>query len=167
MARTWLSNWDLLDNPDGKEFPPDWALHRFWALSKCHFRDIVGVAMRYVFLCCLHPCENKLAAIQTDIGQVWDPKYHYHLDLTNTVPIWVELLCFHPEEEVWLDVHLDKLVAKGVIGPILLEEQLQCSTLLLLVPGIQPGQPYQVCQNIVPVNKRMAECHYQLNEMRR
>ena len=25
----------------------------------------------------------------------------------------------HPEEEAWLDVHLDKLVAKGVIGLIL------------------------------------------------
>ena len=22
-----------------------------------------------------------------DIGWVWDPKYHYHLDLTNAVPI--------------------------------------------------------------------------------
>ena len=24
-----------------------------------------------------------------------------------------------PEEEAWLDVHLDELVAKGIIGPIL------------------------------------------------
>ena len=28
---------------------------------------------------------------------------------------------------------------------------------LLLVLGIQSGQPYQVCQNIIPVNKWMAE----------
>ena len=29
-------------------------------------------------------------AIQIDIGQVWDLKYHYCLDLTNTVPIWAK-----------------------------------------------------------------------------
>ena len=54
-----------------------------------------------------------------DIGRVWDPKYHYHLDLTNAVPIRAKPPRLHPEEEAWLDVHLDKLVAKGVIGPIL------------------------------------------------
>ena len=54
-----------------------------------------------------------------DIGRVWDPKYHYHLDLTNTVPIPAKPPHLNPEEEAWLDVHLDKLVAKGVICPIL------------------------------------------------
>ena len=73
-------------------------------------------------ICC--PCEDKLVAIQMDIRWVWDPKYHYHLDLTNTVPIQAKLPCLHPEEEAWLDVHLDKLVAKGVISPILPGEQL-------------------------------------------
>ena len=29
-----------------------------------------------------------------------------------------------PKEEAWLHIHLDKLVAKGVIGPILQGEQL-------------------------------------------
>ena len=58
-------------------------------------------------------------AIQMDIGRVWDPKYHYHLDLTNAVPIWAKPPRLCPEEEAWLDVHLDELVAKGVIGPIL------------------------------------------------
>ena len=38
---------------------------------------------------------------------------------------------------------------------------------LLLVPGIQSGQLYRVCQNIVPVNKWMAEYQYQLNDTRR
>ena len=71
------------------------------------------------FLRHLLPWEDKLAAVQTDIRWVWDPKYHYCLDLTNTVPIQVKPPCPHPEEEAWLDVHLDKLVAKGVIGPIL------------------------------------------------
>ena len=54
-----------------------------------------------------------------DISRVWDPKYHYRLDLTNAVPIWAKPPCLHPEEEAWLDVHLDELVAKGIIGPIL------------------------------------------------
>ena len=71
-----------------------------------------------------------------DIGCIWDLKYHYHLDLTNTVPIWAKLTHLHPEEEAWLDIHLDELVAKGVIGPILPGEQPQCITLLLLVLGI-------------------------------
>ena len=61
---------------------------------------------------------------QTDIGWVWDPKSHYHLDLTNAMPIQVQSrpTCAQ-RREAWLDVHLDKLVAKGVIGPILLGEQ--------------------------------------------
>ena len=90
-------------------------------------------------MCCLLPWEDKLAAIQTYIGQVWDPKYHYCLDLTNAVPIWAKLPHLCPEEEAWLDVYLDKLVAKGVIIPILPGKQLQCVTPLLLVPGVLSG----------------------------
>ena len=40
-----------------------------------------------------------------------------------------------PQEEAWLNVHLDELMAKGVIGPILPHEQPRCVTPLLLVPG--------------------------------
>ena len=35
------------------------------------------------------------------------------------MPIRAKLPRLRPEEEAWLDVHLDELVAKGVIGPIL------------------------------------------------
>ena len=42
----------------------------------------------------------------------------------------------HLEEEAWLDIYLDELVAKGVIGPILPGEQPQCVTTLLPIPGI-------------------------------
>ena len=52
------------------------------------------------------------------------------------MPIQAKPPHLHPEEEAWLDVHLDKLVAKIVIGSILPEEQPQCVTPLLLVPGI-------------------------------
>ena len=62
----------------------------------CQFGDTVGEAVRHAFLHHLVPYEDKLAAIYTDIGQVWDPKYHYHLDLTNTVPIWERLPHLHP-----------------------------------------------------------------------
>ena len=85
---------------------------------------------------CLLPWEDKLVAIQTDIRWVWDPKYHYFLDLTNAVPIQAKPPRLHPEEEAWLDVHLDELVAKGVIGLILPGEQPQYVTPLLLVPSI-------------------------------
>ena len=99
IAQTWLYDWDLLDHPNGKELPPDWVLCRFWAFSKCQFRDTIGEAMRHNFLHHLLPCEDKFAVIQTNIVWVWDPKYHYHLDLTNTVSIWVKPSCLHPDEE--------------------------------------------------------------------
>ena len=72
-----------------------------------------------------------------------------------------------PDEEAWLDAHLDELLLKGVIGPILPHEQPRCVTPLLLVPGQQSGQSYRVCQNIVPVNKRTDEYQYQLNNTQR
>ena len=51
-----------------------------------------------------------------------DPRYHYHLKLRNKVRIKARPMHLLPEEEAWLDVHLDKLVSKGVIGPILMDE---------------------------------------------
>ena len=67
-------------------------------LYKCQFGDTIGEAMWHTFLCRLLPCEDKLGAIQMDIGWVWDPKYHYYLVLTNTMPIWVKLPHLCPEE---------------------------------------------------------------------
>ena len=104
--------------------------------------------------------------VHIDIGRVWDPKCFYHLDLTNTVPIWANLLRLHPEEEAWLNIQLDKLVDKGVIGPILLGEQPWCFMPLLLIPGIQSVQHYWVYQNIILVNKWMAKYQYQLKNIR-
>ena len=119
LAPIWLCDQDLLNGPNSKELPPEWALHRFWALSKCQFGETVGEAMWCAFLCHLLPCEDKLAAIQMAIGQIWDLIYYYHLDLANTVPIQVKPPHLNPKEEAWIDVHLDKLVAKRVIGLIL------------------------------------------------
>ena len=135
-AQTWLYDRNLLDDYNSKELPPNRALHRFQALSKCQFEDTVDKATWHAFLRCLLPYEDKLSAVQMDIRWVWDPKYHYCLDLTNTVPIQAKPPHLCPEEEAWLNVHLDKLVAKGVIGPILPKEQLRCVMPLLLVPGI-------------------------------
>ena len=119
MAWAWLHAQGLLIDYNGKELPPEWALCRYSALSKCQFGDTVDKAAWCTFLHCLLPWEEKLAAVQIDIGCVWDPKYYYRLDLTNTMPIQVKPPHLHQEEEAWLDVHLDKLLAKGVIGPIL------------------------------------------------
>ena len=104
---------------NGKKIPLEWALHRYRALSKCQFGDTVSEAALRTFLRHLLPWEDKLVAVQMDIGRVWDLKYHYHLDLTNAMPIQVKPPRLRPEEEAWLDVHLNELVAKGVIGPIL------------------------------------------------
>ena len=88
MAKAWLCNqFFLLDDHNGKEIPLEWALCRFQALSKGQFGDTVDKATWRTFLHHLLPWKDKLAAIQMEIGWVWDPKYHYHLDLTNTVPI--------------------------------------------------------------------------------
>ena len=37
MVQTWLCDCNLLDNPNGKELPPDQVFHRFQAFSKCQF----------------------------------------------------------------------------------------------------------------------------------
>ena len=105
-------------------------------LSKCAFGKAVGEESRRDFLRSLLPCEARLAAKQTDIGRVKDPQYHYRLKLRNEVSIKAQLMRLHPEQEEWLDVHLDKLVSKGVIGPILPDEQPRCVTPLLLAPGV-------------------------------
>ena len=118
MVRAWLCDRDLMMNDNGKELPPERALCRYRALSKCQFGDTVGEAAWRAFLHRLLPWEDQLVAVQMDIGWVWDPKYHYRLDLTNAVPIWAKPPRLRPEEEAWLNVHLEKLVAKGVIGPI-------------------------------------------------
>ena len=49
---------------------------------------------------------------------MYDPKYHYQVKLQDATPIKAKPLRLRPEEEVWLDVHLDELTVKGVIGPI-------------------------------------------------
>ena len=118
-ARAWLRDRDLMLDYNGKELPPERALYRYRSLSKCQFGDTVDEATRCAFLSHLLPWEDKLAAIQMDIGGVLNPKYHYHLDLTNAVPIRVKPPRLCPEEEAWLDVHLDELVDKGMVGPIL------------------------------------------------
>ena len=89
----------------------------FRALSKCQFGDTVDETAWHAFLHHLLPWEDKLVAVQTDIRWVWDPKYHYHLDLTNAVPIQAKLPHLHPEEEAWLDVHLDKTGGQGSNWP--------------------------------------------------
>ena len=87
------------------------------------------------FLSELVPLELNLAAFQTDISRVGDPKYHYKLTRWNEAPIRSKPIWLRPEEEAWLDSHLDELLTKGVITPILPHEQPRCVTPLLLVPG--------------------------------
>ena len=76
-----------------------------------------------------------MAVKQTDIGYVKDPPYHYHLNLKDDRPIQSKLCHFRPDKEEWLGNHLDNLVAKGVIIPMLPHEDPKCVTPLLLVPG--------------------------------
>ena len=98
-AQAWLCDRDLTMDDSGKELPLEWALCRYRALSKCQFGDTVDEAAQRAFLRHLLPWEDKLAAIQMDIGRVWDPKYQYCLDITNAVPIRAKPPHLHPEEE--------------------------------------------------------------------
>ena len=63
MARAWLHDRDLMMDDNGKELPPEWALCRYLALSKCQFGDTVDEATQCTFLHHLLPWEDKLAAI--------------------------------------------------------------------------------------------------------
>ena len=135
VAKAWLDQWGLLRGGEDQAT----LLRRHTALSKCQFGEAVLNRSKRRFLQRLIPCERNLAAYQTDIGNVSDEKYHYKLRLNNAIPIKARPMRLHPAEEAWLDVHLDELLAKGVIGPILPHEQPRCVTPLLLVPGQQSG----------------------------
>jgi hypothetical protein len=100
----------------------DLVLRRFKALSKCKFGSGVSDDAKCKFLQRLIPCEFCLAAKQTDIVKVRDPRYHYQLRLNNATPVRAKPMRLRPKEEAWLDLHLDELLAKGVIGPILPHE---------------------------------------------
>ena len=47
--QVWLYNQDLLVGANGKDLPPEWAVHRFWAISKCQFGNTVGEAVQIFF----------------------------------------------------------------------------------------------------------------------
>ena len=47
----WLHDRDLMMDDKGKELPPERALRRYRALSKCQFGDTVGEAAKRTFLC--------------------------------------------------------------------------------------------------------------------
>ena len=58
MAWAWLHDRDLMMDNNGKELPPERALCRYRALSKCQFGDTVDEAARHAFLCRLLPWED-------------------------------------------------------------------------------------------------------------
>ena len=110
-------------------------VRHYVVLLHCNFGDDVPEQSRWDFLRSLIPHKAFLAAKQTDIGYVKDPRYHYRLDHKDETPIQAKPMRFRPEEEAWLDAHLDEPTAKGVITLILPHESPWCVTPLLLVPG--------------------------------
>ena len=104
-------------------------------LSHYNFGEDIPEQSRRDFLRSLIPHKVLLATKQTNIGYIKDPRYHYQLDFKDERPIQAKPMHFRPEEEAWLDAHLDELTAKGIITPILPHETPRCVTPLLLVPG--------------------------------
>ena len=123
----------------GEHLSLDALKRRYLVFSRCQFPDEIGAEHRAAFMRGLLPWEHRLAAYQTDIGSVEDPVYHYKLEVTNKTPIRAKPIRMRPEEEAWLDGHLDELESKGVIARVLPHEQPLCVTPLLLVPGVQSG----------------------------
>ena len=117
-AELWLRDRGLLTGREDEGT----ITHQFSALSKCKFGTAVSEEAKVGFLWRLVPCWCNLAAKQNNIGNVKDPKYHYRLRLNNLSPISSKPMRLKPHEEAWLDVHLDELLAKNVIGPILPHE---------------------------------------------
>ena len=58
MAWAWLRDRDLTTDDRGKELPPERALRRYRALTKCQFGDTVGEAAKHTFLCRLLQYED-------------------------------------------------------------------------------------------------------------
>ena len=141
-TRAWLTPNNLL--PEA-QLPDAECLQHYLDFSKCSFGERVAPAAKKSFMKSLLPWGHRLAATQFDIGCVSYPAFHYELKLNNTEPIHSKPLKMRPEEEVWLNQHLDELEGKGVIAKLGPEEQPTCVTSLLLVPGIQSSQAYRVC----------------------
>jgi hypothetical protein len=72
-ARAWLKSYQLLEDGVADEV----VLRRHKALSKCQFGAGLDESAKGGFLRRLIPHKHHLAAKQTDIGNVKDPKYHY------------------------------------------------------------------------------------------
>ena len=70
-----------------------------------------------------------------------DKEYHYWLSPTNNTPIRSKPPMLRPEEEAWLDQHLDKLQAKGVIAKLQPHEQPTCVTPSSWCPGSSQARP--------------------------
>ena len=96
-AKEWLLSRGLLPElSPTQEITDEAILRRYLALSKCAFGEGVSEAAKQDFLLRLLPCEHRLAAKQTDIGAVTDPKYHYQLRLRNAVPIRAKPMRLRP-----------------------------------------------------------------------
>ena len=55
MVLAWLYNRDLLIGTNNKDLLPEYAVCRFWALSKCQFGDTIGEDAWLAFLHCFVP----------------------------------------------------------------------------------------------------------------
>lgn len=84
------------ERAEGAELPAARIIRRFQALSKCVFGAGVEEVAKKGFLRRLISCEANLAAKQTDIGEVTDPKYHYQLRLRNEAPIRAKPMRLRP-----------------------------------------------------------------------
>lgn len=91
-AWAWLESYGLLTGTEDQAT----ILRRHKALSRCKFGEGVTRSAKRRFLQKLMPCEDHLAAKQTDIGNVADPKYQYELRLRNAVPIRAKPMRLRP-----------------------------------------------------------------------
>lgn len=127
----------------------------FRAFRLLKFGDEVTQELRREFFGWLVPAISRLAVDQYDLGCFSDARYVHEIAVDNLVPIQQPACRLGVEQEAYLrGVWMPEQQAKGLVvkaGPY---EQCPIVTQLLLIPGVQSGQPFRVVQNLVPLNKR-------------
>lgn len=136
-------------------------------MSSIKFGTKVSEKLKLDFMAKLLPMEHMLASSQSDIGCISNPKYEYSLELKDLTPFEERAIRYPPAVEDWLDGYIDDLLKTGVITPVGPLDESPMVTGLVLVPQGQSGQPFRVCQNVIPVNKRTPEYQKVINECAR
>ena len=75
-------------------------------MSSIKFGNKVSHQVKLQFMHKLCPMEHMLAASQSDIGCITNPKYEYRLELNDVTPFEERAIRYPPAVEDWLDGYI-------------------------------------------------------------